>query len=277
MYDMNRLKKEYEEIVCSDELKERIAKTMKKRNNSLIRTITATAAALIIVTTTLNTVPSVSVAAQDIPIIKNIVNVLTAGRFSYNRNGVEGYVETPEITGLSDKELEKRLNREFKENAGLIKSLISDVANNSEKTHEAYGMNYEVKTNNDKYLSLDVYTFFVGGSSNISHSYYVIDKSTSTILTLDDVYKNTPDYRRILAEYIEKDMRRQNEEENATFFLPDDGIEADDIKEALYGANKFYINSDNEIVICFEKYEIAAGSQGVPEFVIPSTLIESTI
>ena len=35
----------------------------------------------------------------------------------------------------------------------------------------------------------------------------------------------------------------------------------------------FYINDDGNIVICFDKYEVAAGAQGSPEFVIPEKVV----
>ncbi|MDY3927926.1 MAG: RsiV family protein [Clostridia bacterium] len=37
----------------------------------------------------------------------------------------------------------------------------------------------------------------------------------------------------------------------------------------------FYINDSGNIVICFDKYEVAAGAQGCPEFEIPKSVVES--
>ena len=43
--------------------------------------------------------------------------------------------------------------------------------------------------------------------------------------------------------------------------------------EKIADDQKFYINNDGNIVICFQKYEVAAGAQGTPEFVIPNDVI----
>lgn len=37
----------------------------------------------------------------------------------------------------------------------------------------------------------------------------------------------------------------------------------------INSSQKFYINNNNELVICFDIHEIAAGAQGTPEFIIP--------
>ena len=34
----------------------------------------------------------------------------------------------------------------------------------------------------------------------------------------------------------------------------------------------FYINDKGELVICFDKYEVAPGSSGLVEFVIPNNV-----
>lgn len=280
---MNELKKEYESIVCSENLKERVDKTMKNKNKKWIYTIEGIAAALVICTVTLNAVPSLSAAAQDIPVVKNIVNVLTGGRFELKDGGYEADIETPEITGLENEELENLLNKEFRHNAEEIKNqFISDMEEikkeySGGEVHMGVSMGYKVKTNNDKILALDVYVVNTAGSSSDEHKYYTIDKKTEKLLTLDEIYKNTPDYKKILAEYIEKEMNHRNDEEEGLFFLPDDEFGGEDTKKALENINKFYINDSGKVVICFDKYEIAAGAQGSPEFKIPDDVLKADI
>ncbi len=98
---------------------------------------------------TVNIVPEIPVAAQEIPVIKEIVNVLTFGRFKMQKNGYEADIITPEITGLMDKELEKKLNDEFKENADIIKKqYLADVADlknefGDETVHMGLKMDYK--------------------------------------------------------------------------------------------------------------------------------------
>lgn len=278
---LNDLKNEYNSINCSEKFIERIENVMKKEKKRRIFALGTVAAAAAVVIATVNIVPEIPVAAQEIPVIKEIVNVLTFGRFKMQKNGYEAEIVTPEITGLMDKELEKKLNDEFKENADIIKKqYLADVADlknefGDETVHMGLKMDYKVLTNNDRFLSMDVYVFSVAASGYTKHNYYNIDKKNNKLLTLDEVYKNDPDYKNKLISYIKSEMKRRNEEEEGMFFL--DGQFAEDTEKALNGVNKFYINNDGNVMVCFDKYEIAAGAQGSPEFEIPETVIKPSL
>ena len=54
------------------------------------------------------------------------------------------------------------------------------------------------------------------------------------------------------------------------FWVDDEIVES---FEKISSDQNFYINSDGNVVICFDKYEVAPGAQGSPEFVIPNELI----
>ena len=123
---MNRLsdlKDQYENIKASDKLKERIVKTMRneKRKRVIIKSSTGLVASLVIATMlAVNFIPSLAYAMSDIPVIGSIVKVITFGRYEIEENGYMAKIVTPKIEGLLDKDLEKRLNGEFKENANSI-------------------------------------------------------------------------------------------------------------------------------------------------------------
>ena len=281
--EMKKLKDEYESVKSSDELKERVKKSMKKRPLRIYRALSGIAAALVICTVTLNALPWAARAAMGVPIVEKIVNVLTFGRFEMNENGYEAKIVTPKIEGLENAELENKLNKEFRENADAIKKqYLKDVEDmkkefGDETIHMGLEMNYNVLTDTPDILALDIYIFNAAGSSSTRHSYYNINKKTNKLITLSSLYKNDKDYRKKLSEYIVSEMKRQNNEEGAMFWLPDDEFGGEDTKKALADNKKFYINDKNEVVICFDKYEIAAGAQGCPEFVIPETVLKPQI
>ena len=39
----------------------------------------------------------------------------------------------------------------------------------------------------------------------------------------------------------------------------------------------FYINDENQLVIVFDEYEVAPGSMGTPEFVIPTEFLNGML
>ena len=70
-------------------------------------------------------------------------------------------------------------------------------------------------------------------------------------------------------------MTRLNNEEGGMFWVEDD-----EFTEGFKGIKKdqnFYINEDGNLVICFDKYDVAAGAQGSPEFVIPNEIIKDIV
>ena len=72
-------------------------------------------------------------------------------------------------------------------------------------------------------------------------------------------------------------MEEQNNAGKAAFFLPG-GIWSDEecFKSIAIDQN-FYINDENQLVIVFDEYEVAPGSMGTPEFVIPTELLNGLL
>ena len=94
-------------------------------------------------------------------------------------------------------------------------------------------------------------------------------------LMLGDLFDGDA-YRPIIEENIREQMRRQMEEdENVSYFIKMKSfgkgfVEVDE-------DHNFYFNAQGELVIPFDKYEIAPGSMGCPEFTIPTDLIRDQI
>ena len=64
-------------------------------------------------------------------------------------------------------------------------------------------------------------------------------------------------------------MKEQMEqEENVTYFIDDD-------IEIIHEDSNFYFNENKDLVIVYNKYDIAPGYMGCPEFVIPQDVYEA--
>ena len=284
MKNFNKAKSEYESIFAPESFKKRISaiSRLEKVKKAVLK-VAATAACLAAVfVAALNISPRFAYAMSDIPVIKEVVSVVTFGKYEHKENGYEAKIVTPKIEGLLDKELENKLNSEFKENANsIIAAYESDVKElkkefGEETVHMAIESNYEVKTDNDKILALDVYIFTAAGSSNTKHSFYNIDKTSGKLLSLSDMFKKGADYITPISEYITSEMRRMNKEEDGLFWIGDEQEFFEGFKKIKPDQN-FYINNDGQIVICFDKYEVSAGAQGCPEFVIPNDIIKNIL
>ena len=265
MSELWRWNQEYQDILPSEGFADRIRATMAKerkhrRRQRTLSVVGGTAAALVVA---VNVSPTLVYAAKDIPLLGSLVEIVTFGRYDFQDGGYEAEVVTPEIRGLVDQDLQDRLNQEFQDNAdALICAFSEDVQELKEEfgedtVHMRVEQNYEVKTDTDDYLALDVYTFFASGSGMEKHSFYTIDKRTGQLVTLAGLFPEGTDYVTGLSNYIREEMLRMDE---AGF-------------EQIRPDQNFYINDKGHLVICFDEYEVAAGAQGSPEFEIPEDVM----
>lgn len=275
------LKKQYKAIQAPSGLKERIEKDMKKqiKKTKLFKVASAVAATLVITTiTAFNTSPNLVSAMPDNPVLNAFVKVITFGKYEVKDNGYEAKVVTPQIEGLLDKEFEDKLNQEFKENAkSIIAAFEKDVKElksqfGDETVYMGLEYDFIIKTDNADVLAIDTYILNIAGSSSTKHTFYNIDKKTGKLLTLKGLFKKDANYVDVLSKYIKAEMKRRNDEESGMFWI-DSETDVFETFDKIKADQNFYINSDGNIVICFDKYDVAAGAQGSPEFIIPHDVI----
>lgn len=253
---------------------------LKMKKRKIACTAAGAAAAFVLV---FNCAPNLARAASNVPILGAAVKIVTLGRYEVHEGGYDAKVVTPQLEGLLDKETEDRLNKEFKENAAaVIAAFEEDIRDlkaefgEDETIHMGVESNYTVRTDNDEVLALDCYLFSAAGSSYTKHSFYNIDKKSGKLITFESLFGDE-DYITPISEYITAEMRRQNEagENQCPYWIAgedDSGFEGFD---KISDKTGFYINDSGEIVICFDKYEVAPGAMGCPEFVIPESVIAS--
>lgn len=302
---LSQLKRDYENIKAPDSLKERSRALMeqikyeeKQRANgsermeadtgrntvgkgckgqSWRRWAAVAAAAALMFTGGLNISQSFAATVAQLPGMEGIVKVLTLDRYDFSENGLDAHIVTPKIEGLLDQELEKKINDEL---AHTAQQLIDEFEESKEKLQEMFpgeevhmgvGFDYNIKTDNEDLLVIDTYMYNVVGSSTTIHKYYNIDKKNGTILSLPELMEDHPDYVQDLSAYIRSEMERRNGEEDESFYIdPEDELMGEAAFTQISPEQLFYINSDGLLVICFEKYEVAPGYMGSPEFVIPA-------
>lgn len=227
-----------------------------------------------------NCIPSLAYAASDVPILGDIVRVVTFGRFEVQEDNYEANITTPKIEGLLNKDLENKLNKELADNANTIISAFED---DIKKMSELYGDNnfhlsvnadYEVKTDNEDVLAVNFYFTTIEASAVTANRFYNIDKKSGELITLDSLFKKDADYVTPISNYILSEMKKQNDDGTGFYFL--DG-EEDQRFTKIRNDQHFYINNAGNIVICFDEYEVAAGAQGCPEFEIPKEIIKGIL
>lgn len=281
--DLEELKNSYMNIDIPSELdnvvNNAINSSSKNKKSKNITKWSGLAASMCIVIGCINLSPIFANTLQDVHIIGNVIKVMNFRNYSINENGFEVSIDVPKIEGLGDKELEYKLNKTFEEDGKKLydeytKELEALKNENTEgrKLVESW---YEVKEDNDNILSLVVYNHYAQGSSNTTRKFYNIDKKNKTILTLEGMFGGT-DYINIISENIKNQMRERVKNNKEDVYWIDGEFPEYDFDE-IHKNQGFYINHKNELVICFDKYEVAPGASGLTEFAIPKAVIEPLI
>ena len=270
------------DLIVQSAIKE--GKKSKKRMinmNKLIRNISATAATLAVGFIGIaNFSPTFAESMSDIPIIGNMVKVVTFTQFDYHKDTYDATLNSPIIEGLSDETLEETLNNKYTtENKALFEKFEEEVAaleDFADGGHLGIDSDFIIKTNNDQILSIARYVVNTVGSSSTTMTYDTIDKENEIVITLPSLFKDSS-YVELISENIKAQMRdRMKTDKDLVYWIegdPDaiDGFEQIDPEQA------FYISDNGKLVISFDKYAVAPGFMGIQEFEIPTEVIQSCL
>ena len=277
MDKLNKMKGEYESISAPQDLYAEASALFgreRRRKKVWRRALSTAAAAAAIFAAMVNVFPGVAYAVSDMPMLSAVVEVVTLGRYKVEKGYISADISTGQVIGLLDKETEDRLNSVLEENAAVLIAAIEEdiIAYGAEELKMSVTSDYEIKADTDSHLSLDVYVESNLGSTAVNHNYYTVDKAEGTLVSLDGLFREDADYVSVLNGYIKDEISRRNREENGMYWENEEGefvtVDAD---------TKFYLDEQGSIVICFDKYEIAPGAQGSPEFVIPDEVIKDIL
>lgn len=133
---------------------------------------------------------------------------------------------------------------------------------------------YTILCNNEDLLTIRFDTTInIGGSADFSRC-FSLDKRTGSVIELVDLFQDGADYITPISSYILEEMTRQVENGTGNYYIPG-GIWLDDeCFKSISKEQNFYINGQRKLVITFDEYEVAPGSMGCVEFVIPMNVIE---
>lgn len=282
-----QLKKDYLETPIPEELDFVVKKALKdnrfKKTKYNIRfkgfkiAVASLLASIAIFTIGINTSPVFAQTMLKVPLVGNIVQVLTFREYTLNEDTFNANIKVPAISGLDNKDLENSLNEKYlKENEKLYAKFQAEMEDLKENGggHLGVDSGYIVKTDNDRILSIGRYVVNTVGSSSTVIKYDTIDKKKEVLLTLPSLFKDDS-YVNIISENIKSQMLKQNQsDENKIYWVEGIGEEGYmELFEKISPEQSFFINPDNKLVISFDKYEVAPGYMGVVEFVIPTEVI----
>jgi hypothetical protein len=278
--NLERLKANYMEIEIPTELDDVVNKALNsrhKKKKTHLKILAGSGAAAALLMVVLNTNPTLAKNLSNVPVIGNVINVITFVEFKVDDEKHHANIKVPAISNLKDKDLEKSLNEKYiNENKQLYQEFMQEMESLKEQGDGHLGVEsgYVVKTDNENILSIGRYVVNTVGSSSTIFKYDTIDKRKQVLLTLPILFKNQ-NYIETVSENIKDQMKQQmKEDKSKVYWLLEAQFEYPiDPFEQITPNQSFYINEDNKLVISFDKYEVAPGYMGGVEFIIPTEVL----
>lgn len=278
------LKRDYLNTSIPEELEFMVEKTIREekrkmnKKNDIKRIwipIASVAAAFTIMVAGINTSPVLAESLGELPILGNVVRVLTFREYNIEQEEYGGKISAPKIEGLEDQALEDGLNKKYlEENKELYEGFMEEieVLEKEGGGHLTVNSGYQVKTDTDEMFSIGRYTESTQASTSTEIKYDTVSKIDNILISLPSLFKDDK-YIKIISENIKDQMIESNKDDKEKVYWIKE-IESDvEYFEAISKEQSFYINSDNKLMISFDKYEVAPGYMGVVEFEIPTQIL----
>ena len=279
--NLEKLKEEYHNIPVPASARENmmagIEKAKKEKRMRIViqftkKTGLTAAAALLAITVMANVIPTTANAMENIPVLGTIAKVVTFRTFEDTKDNYEAKIDIPQVS-IGD-QANTEVNKSIEEYANQLiaeyeKEVTEDVAGEG---HYSVTSNYQVVTDNDKYLSLRINTTVIMASGADFVKTFTIDKATGQVVTLKDLFRDKADYIQALSDNIKEQMRAQMAADDSKMYFFESGEEAAEDFDQITGDESFYFNGNGELVLVFDEYTVAPGYMGVVEFTIPKSV-----
>lgn len=223
--------------------------------------------------------PNVSVtyaqALEPIPVIGDIVRVVTIRNYFYSDDKHEMDIDVPKIES-EDGEAVDYINKDVSElTTALVNQFYKDLEITGNNGYGSIHIDYEATTNTDRWFTLKLSVSETAASSNTYFEFYHIDKKQGKIVELGDLF-NTDKFSDILVAEIKMQMQEQMaNDDNISYWINNSGIGEE--FATVSADHNFYWNENGDLVIIFDEYEVGPGSMGTPEFVIDRDVIKDIL
>ena len=285
---MRKMRAQYESQNAPDELHQRLQTLISenarppKRRAAIIwlrRIGGSAAAAMLALCIAVNASPDAAALLADIPVLGQVVRIFSFREYQDSQNGIELKLSSPHISGLGDSEAEERINTLFDEYADkIIAQYEADVAAvaGKEEGHISISSSYSVPVDSDRQLTVAIDTTIIMASSQQCTTYYNIDKQTGELVPLSGLFKDGADYVTVISDEIKRQMRAQMDADDDVYYWLDSDVE-DWNFTSIAQDQQYYVNENGELVISFDKYDIAPGYMGSVSFTIPKGVLSDIV
>lgn len=290
--ELGILKKSYEKQQMTKEQIEQLHQTIREAKNmnqrkgnqgSIIKF--AVAAAIVVVGIFIilpNTSGTIAHAMEQIPILGQLVKVVTFRDYEYEGERNMADIEVPEIKPeeqLEDSALQETIDRTAAEINAEIQAITDELIAEFEKNldeemgYQDVVVTSEVLATTPEYFTLKLICYQGAGSGYQWNYYYTIDLNTGERLQLKDIFREGADYITPISENIKLQMQERMDADESVYYWLNDEIEEWNFK-TITDETSFYLNEKDNVVIGFNEGDVAPMYMGTVEFEIPAEVLE---
>ena len=177
---------------------------------------------------------------------------------------------TPQISGMSDEEQQQKLNEYFESFIDYVSSEYKEDKEYFEENYEGedsplfgYEYFYDKVCESNDYFVFRTTLFYAAGSSMAVNEYWTLNKHTGKLTELSDIAdrERLTEIRGMIF-----DAMKQENETGGSFWLDEENF--DIAFSYIEEYHHWYVNENGNLVITFDKYEIAPGASGESRFEI---------
>lgn len=257
-----------EEILQRLEIEKQRLIVEKKKKRLKAAILIATYSILFLVVAVQNS--NFKAIASEIPLLGEVISIITGEIFSHNNEEGTITISVPLIK--NEQSIFQELNKMYLEKGQAeYQNSLNEIESMSKQQMDING-HYSVLVNDEKFLVIKQSTEKIVGSSMVSKQFNTIDKQNEVVLSLPMLFKNV-NYKEHLSEEITKQMKEIIIKSSDAVYWP---VENDGAYKMIEDP-AFYINEEHQLVLYFDKYEIAPGYMGPQEFVIKKELLEEIL
>ena len=214
----------------------------------------------------------------------NGIHFIKSIEYSYSIGNYQAEMQIPEIRGMADPDQQASLNDFIR---SIVYSAMDEFEGEGREILSEYGVedaphyylsyDFDIVTSNESVVTLALTYFSAGGSSYQSTSYFNFNRQTRELILMDDYFIPGSAAASILRDEILRQMRAEMDRNPETIYWIDENagengefaLDWDDLLANVGNNYGYYINEFGELVVAFNKYEVAPGVMGTPEFTIP--------
>lgn len=209
----------------------------------------------------------------ELPVIGTVARIFTFREYKEEDEYNYINIKVPAIQNTGNNALENRINQEI---TFKINQIIEEAKGHAKEYYEAYMatggegstfhpvelyVDYTIYYQSNELLSFVIDKCETFASAYTEKYYYNIDLKYGRELTMHDVLGDGY-LERVNEQIREQIVQREESDENQSFFEGEEGF------LGISENQDFYINEAGKAVVVFDRYSIAPGYMGFPEFVI---------